>query len=236
MIPPAALASSDEIRDYLVHRLNLALRRPGVTGGEPGLRLLLDHLLFVERREEAWAEERRLWEARGAWTATGVAGAFRSLLPSDQGGGVASVYAEFAHRAGWLEVDRVLDAEAYASMRGRTAEWVGQDRGWADVVAEFGPPSVLFGGTNPLYGKTLGYLTARIEDPMVFFHLWNGTVPEAVSSWPPDHDEPLLLAVRCGMERFADTFTFTPHGQRLRPAPRRSFPGRAISAGGSGSR
>ncbi|MES4902821.1 MULTISPECIES: hypothetical protein [unclassified Streptomyces] len=224
MIPPAALASPDEIRDYLVDRLNLALRRPGMMGGELGLRLLLDHLLFVERREEAWAEERRAMEERGAWTATGVVGAFRSLLPGDHGHETASVYAEFARRAGWLEADRVLDAEAYASMRGRIAEWVRQDRGWADVVAAFGPPSVLFGSTNPLYGKTLGYLTARAEDPMVFFHLWNGTAPEAASSWPPDYDEPLLLAVRCGMERFADTFTFTPHGQALRPPPGQELP------------
>jgi hypothetical protein len=37
------------------------------------------------------------------------------------------------------------------------------------------PPSVLCGGTNPLYGKTLGYLTEAPEEPMVFFHLWNGT-------------------------------------------------------------
>ncbi|MFD7874086.1 hypothetical protein ACFV5G_08160 [Streptomyces sp. NPDC059766] len=68
---------------------------------------------------------------------------------------MACVYAEFAWRQGWLKPDRVLDAEAYASMRDFVRQWGLRDRVWADVPAAFGPPSVLFGGTNPLYGKTV---------------------------------------------------------------------------------
>lgn len=214
MVPSRDLATRSDIHAYLIDRLNLALRRPGMFGGELGIRMLLDHLLFVERRPEVWAEEQKGLEQRGAWSAIGARGAFDSLLPGDHVDGMASVYAEVAHRQGWLTADRVLDAAAYASMRGSVREWAGRDRVWGDVVAEYGPPSLLCGGTNPLYGKVLGYLTEAPGEPMVSFHLWNGS---DAGSWPPDHPEPLLLAVRYGHTAFAGTFTFTPEGRRRSP-------------------
>lgn len=113
---------------------------------------------------------------------------------------------------------RPLDVAAYTLMRGTVREWARHDRVWGDV-AEYGTPSVLCGGSNPLYGKTLGYLTEVPGEPMMFFHLWDGTDAESGRSWPPDHAEPLLLAVRYGHAAFADTFTFTPEGRRRRPAP-----------------
>ena len=45
--------SPSEIRGYLVDRLNQALRRPGMFGGEMALRLILDHLVYAERQDEA---------------------------------------------------------------------------------------------------------------------------------------------------------------------------------------
>lgn len=87
----------------------------------------------------------------------------------------------------------------------------------ADATSEFGAPGVLFGGNNPLYGKTLGYLSEDPERPMVIFHLWNGSPPGA-ESWPPEHEQPLLLAVRYGEGPFRQSFTFTPEGQRRKPA------------------
>ncbi|WP_236710778.1 hypothetical protein [Streptomyces sp. 150FB] len=91
-----------------------------------------------------------------------------------------------------------------------------EDRVWADVVDEFGAPSLLFGGTNPLYGKTLAYLGEEPEQPMVAFHLWNGSTPGTGSSWPPEHEEPLLLAVRSEGGDFRQSFAFTPEGERRR--------------------
>ncbi|GAA1082799.1 hypothetical protein [Kitasatospora arboriphila] len=208
------LASSEEIHAYLLQRLNLALRRPGMMGRETGIRLVLDHLLAAERRPEAWEELRETLDRRGAWTSVGVSGAFEDLLPGDHGCSTASVYAEFARRQGWLETDRLLDAGAYAELRAAIALWTAQDRTWSHVEAAFGPPSVLFGGTNPYYGKVLGYASESPQEPMVFFHLWNGTDPGAGHTWPPPRVEPLLLAVRCGDGPFADTFTFTPEGRR----------------------
>ncbi len=74
---------------------------------------------------------------------------------------------------------------------------------WSDVVDAFGPPSVLFGSSNPSHRKNLAYLIEAPQDPMVSVPLWN--------------EEPLLLAVRFGTGPFRRTFTFTPEGLRRRP-------------------
>jgi len=211
------LAAADEIHAYLIRQLNLALRRPGMFGNESAVRMLLDHLLFVEGQPEAWTEQQRAWEVCGAWSNTGVTGAFRDFMPGlSCEYGMASVYAEFAYDRGWLRTDRDLAADEYRALRERVRLWAGEDRVWADVIDEFGAPSVLFGGTNPLYGKTLGFLAEGPRQPMVSFHLWNGNAPGAESSWPPEHEEPILLAVRVGGGAFRTAFTFTPEGERLR--------------------
>lgn len=79
---------------------------------------------------------------------------------------MASVYAEFAQRRGWLTLDGLLAEEAYEALTGRVRRWATVDRTWADVTAEFGSPSVLFGGNNRLYGKALGYLSEDPQQPM----------------------------------------------------------------------
>ncbi|KUO14435.1 hypothetical protein [Streptomyces dysideae] len=220
MTASRTLATADDIHAHLVEQLNHALRRPGMFGGETALWLLFDHLLFAEGQPTAWDEERGRLAERGCWNALGVQGVFQRLIPGrNHEYGVASVYAEFAHRRGWLRPDRVLDAETYDALVARARQWAGEDRWWSEVVAEFGEPSVLFGGNNPLYGKTLGYLTEDPGRPIVFFHLWNGSLDGTEPSWPPAHEEPLLFAVRFGDGPFPETFTFTPAGLRLRPAP-----------------
>ncbi|WP_037826127.1 hypothetical protein [Streptomyces sp. NRRL B-1347] len=212
----SSLASADEIHAYLVEEMNHALRRPGMYGYEGALRMVLDHLLFVEGQPEARAEQEKVWEEGGAWSSTGVTGAIRRYLPDRSRDGMASVYGEFARRRGWLRPERVLTADEYRALRGRVRAWAGADRVWGDVVDAFGEPSVLFGGTSPLYGKTLSYLTEDPDEPMVSFHLWNGTTPDTDSSWPPEHEQPLLLAVRLEGGVFSESFTFTPEGERQR--------------------
>ncbi|MFJ1673135.1 hypothetical protein ACIOK4_43645 [Streptomyces bottropensis] len=214
---PTPLAAAEEIYDHLIDQLNLALRRPGMFGGEVAFRILLDHLLFVERQPEAWDQLKQSWEEQGLWTAIGPSGAFQYVFPAQADCcEVASVYAEFAQRRGWLKPDRVLTAEEYEALTGRVRGWAAVDRTWADVTAEFGPPSVLFGGNNPLYGKTLGYLSEDPQQPTVVFHLWNGSEPGA-EPWPPEHAQPLLLAVRFGGGSFRGSLTFTPEGERRKP-------------------
>ncbi len=43
--------------------------------------MLMDHLLFAECQPEALAEQQRVWEERGPWFSTRVAGVFRDLIP-----------------------------------------------------------------------------------------------------------------------------------------------------------
>ncbi len=63
-----------------------------------------------------------------------------------------------------------------------------------------------------------GYLGEDPEEPMVFFHLWNGSTTAAKSTWH-ELDEPILLAVRFADTPFDEALTFTPEGQRRRPEP-----------------
>lgn len=216
-----ATRSAAEIRAYLVGRLNAALPRPEMFGGEIALRTLLDHLAFVDDREQAWADENQALRASGAFQATGVIGGFALLLPDhrDQKA-AASVYAEFARRNGWLELDRALTPEEYQALLGEVPAWCAENKWFTDVVESFGPPSLLIGGTNPQFSKTLGYATERPEDPMVFFHLWNGTRPGNPPGGAPMYGQPVVMAVRRadgGDGPFSGTFTFTPEGAHRRP-------------------
>ncbi|MFD8914088.1 hypothetical protein [Streptomyces sp. NPDC059575] len=214
MTPPPAYATVEEIHAHLVDQLNSALRLTGMFGGELALRTLVEHLLFVEREPEAWEELRETWEKEGAWSPLGVTGAFRDLIPDRSYlSGSASVYAEFARRRGWLVPDRTLTSDAYEELAGRLGEWAEKDRTWPDITAELGAPSILFGGSNPYYGKSLGYLCTDLTRPMVVFHLWNdGPTADA------GHDQPSLLAVCRADEPFRRSFRFTPEGERRRPA------------------
>ncbi|MFF5900159.1 hypothetical protein ACFY8O_30125 [Streptomyces argenteolus] len=216
MTTDRSLATSEDMHTHLVDELNLALRRVGMYG-ELGLSMwfLINHLLVLERRPEVWEEQKDRWQRQRLWSSTATRGVFARYFPADHTYSEASVYAEFARREGWLQRDRVLDGEAYSALRDEAGRWAEHDRSWADVTAAFGPPSILIGGTNPRYGKTLCYLTNDLTQPMVTFHLWNGTDP-GLDDWP-SHQQPLLLAVRCGDGDLADSLTFTPQGQRRRP-------------------
>src|SRR5215469_16331869 len=125
---------------------------------------------------------------------------------------MASIYAEIAHQHAWLTLDGNLTEASYGRILDRLPAWCTQDHSHSEIIAEFGEPSMLIGGSNPLYPKTLAYATAYAGSPLIFFHLWNGTQPGKTTNWPPEHPEPILLAARYGDTRFTDGFTFTPAG------------------------
>ncbi|MEV7892302.1 hypothetical protein ACWD3I_29110 [Streptomyces sp. NPDC002817] len=218
MTAPGTVVTAEEIHAYLVQQLNRALRHPEGFGGELALLLLCDHLLFTEGQPDAWAEASERLRESGAWTAIGARGAYRELIRGDDSSGMASVHAEFAHRRGWLATDRALDARTYQALLDRARRWAGDDRVWADVLAEFGAPSVLLGDDDPRYGKTLGYVSEDPDRPIVFFHLWNGSLDEGASVGNRAYPEPVLWAVRFGDGPFRESFTFTPEGRRLQPS------------------
>ncbi|MFD9392755.1 hypothetical protein ACFWBB_19185 [Streptomyces sp. NPDC060000] len=219
MTTSPSLASADDIHAHLVEQVNSMLRALDTYGGEGALWAALRNLAFVERDTEAWREQWRDWLDRSGRN-TGLRGVFRDMSPGRRvdADDLASVYAEFARRRGWLAPDRVLGADVHARVRDRAHAWAAENRTWSDVTAEFGEPALLLGETNPSYGKTLGYFGPDLAEPVVWFHLYNGTEPEG--EWPPKRAEPVLLAVRSGEEGLLDdTFTFTPEGWRLMPEP-----------------
>ncbi|GGT43814.1 hypothetical protein ACFFV7_33245 [Nonomuraea spiralis] len=215
-MPRESRRTVQEVHHYLLTQLNLALRRPGMYGGEIALRLYMDATAFADDREAAWREELEQLRTRECFPSTGVRGAFRLLWGDDHEGAVSSVYAEIAHRQGWLELDRTLSLAEYDEIFRTSKSWCAQDRFLSEVYTTFGPPSVLFGGTNPNFPKTLAYSTDRPEDPLICFHLWNGFASPPSSESVPVHAEPALLAIRTGGTRFTDGFTFAPEGTSRR--------------------
>ena len=135
------------------------------------------------------------------------------MIPGRYESGIASVYAEYAQARGWLKIERALTAAEYSSLATEHRRWTAHDRSLSDVLDAFGPPSIHFGGTNPLYGKTLSYTSGSPTDPMISFRLWNGTRPDA--DWPPLYSEPVLLAVRSGSQAFETSLAFTPRADRV---------------------
>ncbi|MFI0811851.1 hypothetical protein [Streptomyces echinatus] len=208
--------TAHEVREYLLTHLNDTLRRPGMYGGEMALRLYLDAVAFAHASEQAWQQELKDLQTRQGSSSTGVRGAFQALWGDTHEGAVASVYAEIAHRQGWLRLDRTLTSAEHDEIRRVTGTWCRKDRLLSDVVTTFGPPSVLFGGNNPNYPKTLAYATDQRDDTLLCFHLWNSFAPSPSSSSASVHAEPVLWAFRDGGTLFTDGFTFTPEGSARR--------------------
>ncbi|MFB7383910.1 hypothetical protein ACFC0A_41625, partial [Kitasatospora purpeofusca] len=81
--------------------------------------------------------------------------------------------------------------------------WCRKDRLLSDIVTAFGPPSVLFGGNNPNYPKTLAYATDQRDDTLLCFHLWNSFAPAPSTTSASDHAEPVHRAFRDGGTLFS---------------------------------
>lgn len=206
--------SGDEAREHHRKRVNDVLRRPGIYGrDEIAERLLLEAMAAVDAGLDRWVAECDRLRERGAFTATGVQGAYSTVLPVDLvRPATASMYAEIAHRCGWLDLDRALSKAEYQQLTATVGEWVSRDRALSEVVTAFGPPSLWIGSASPGYPKTLAYTTADPADDLVCFH-----------------GETTVLAVRHRPGDFARAFSFTPEGLRRRPGgDQRSSPGATV--------
>ncbi|MEU5553389.1 hypothetical protein ABZ738_26775 [Micromonospora sp. NPDC047793] len=106
-----------EARQHHLAQVNGVLRRPGMYGKyEMAERLLLEAMAAVDGSLERWATERDGLRERDAFVATGVMGAYSYILPADAlRDATASVYAEIAHRLGWLELDRACRRQSFSS-------------------------------------------------------------------------------------------------------------------------
>ncbi|WP_433259326.1 hypothetical protein ACQPYK_49875 (plasmid) [Streptosporangium sp. CA-135522] len=212
----------ETVRDYLLTKANDALRRPGMYGGETSIHLYLDAVAFAHGAAQTWTADVEDLHQRGGSNGLGVTGALAQILGRGTDDAVASVYADLAHRRNWLRLYRLLSATDYDEMRERIDLLCRTDITWSQIRERFGEPSVLFGGTNPRFPKTLGYASERPQDPLICLHLWN----DHFHLWSDQEapEEPVLLAVRRTdtAAAFRDGFTLTPAGHlhtATRPAP-----------------
>lgn len=215
--------SGDDIRAYLRRMFNNALRSPGTFGGERALRLYLDALAFADGQPDTARDIEALRKA-GAFSSTGVQGAFGAMLPglasshpASLASGLdtmaASVYAEIGRRHGWIDLDRAVTEQEHAAMVQAVGTLCTQDRTMSDLLATFGEPSLLSGSSNPRYPKTLIYAGEAPEIPCLSFHVWNtfeGMYPQT------KYPEPMLLAVRREGGGFTGSFMFAPLGRQVR--------------------
>ena len=198
-------------------KLNDVVRRVGMYGGEIALELSFDAMAFVDCREAEWQTECAGLRDRHAATSLGVTGGVEQVLGHSSLEVMSSVYADIAHRFGWLTLDRPLSSVEYEHVRESAADWCRHDRTKSDVVREFGVPTVLIGGGNPSYPNTLGYGTSDPARPLTFFHVWNGTAPGETDNWPPSRKEPVLLCVSHRADGgFQQDFVFTLYGSSRR--------------------
>ena len=195
------------------------VRRPGMYGrDEMAERLLLEAMAAVDGILDRWQEQCQALRDRGAFTATGVMGAYRRIVPADAvRDATASVYAEIAHRLGWLSLDRVLPEAEFQELNAEIGGWVARDRTISEVIATFGAPSLWIGPTSLHHAKTLAYATVDPQQTLICFHLGT-TSNEVIEPGPAGASaEPVVLAVRHRPGEFAGSFSYTPEGNRRRP-------------------
>lgn len=207
-------------RQHHLAQVNRVLRRPNMYGrDEIAERLLLEAMAAVDGSLKRWWAECEGLRERDAFAAAGVVGAYCEILPAGAlRDATASVYAEIAHRLGWLELDRALSETEFQQLSADVGGWVTQERTLSEVIETFGPPSLWIGGRNPSYSKTLAYTTADPDHDLICFHLWNTFANVLTETTLRGvYPEPVVLAVRHRPGKFPDSFSFTPEGLHRRP-------------------
>jgi hypothetical protein len=108
--------SVNEIRRHFTARLNDALLRPGLYGGELIVSQFLADLAWIDGRESQAGAVVKSFTAIGAWSPIGVRGVFVDMFggrPEDHEQATAFVYADLARIWGYLEPQRILSSEEY---------------------------------------------------------------------------------------------------------------------------
>jgi len=174
------MRTAEEIRAHL-EELHYAFRRPGMYGGnefgvEQYFRMRLDDLCFIDGQDGALEAEIESLRARKLSGAMGVHGLLRERISLFGGrperfqlsNEVTSIYAEVAHRLGYLDSERQLrDTEwrnLTTTLRDRFSRRRAEVARVNDVIAAYGPPSVSIGGN---WSSTLCYVSDQRSDPWV---------------------------------------------------------------------
>lgn len=178
---------------------------------------LLRELCFVDERDRDHDEVRRVLNGFGE---LGVHGPFTALFGRKHNcaAEVASVFAEQFHRLGYLAVDRVLDPVDWGRLlTGLADRFTERDVRRSEVIAEFGPPSLV------LDKRVLCYATADPSAGWVFVDCFDlprtEYEPGAGRYRYRREDDPLVRDVRRPAESFERGLILTLFGSVLRRGP-----------------
>jgi hypothetical protein len=69
-----------DVRDRFIERLNSAVLRPGMWGGELTLQMVLDDLAWLDGQEHVRPGVAETLDADGAWSSIGVSGVFVQMF------------------------------------------------------------------------------------------------------------------------------------------------------------
>ncbi|MEV0715429.1 hypothetical protein [Asanoa sp. NPDC050611] len=142
------MRSAADIRRRWLDRVPLMVTRPGMWASSGQAvdwmaRGLLADLCFLDERDADQAAVETMLSSYGK---LGVAGPFIAMFGKDRScvAEVASVFAEQFHRLGYLQVERLLDADEWDHLNaGLLQRFDGQDVRRSEVEACYGPPSVV---------------------------------------------------------------------------------------------
>jgi hypothetical protein len=127
------------------------------------------------------------------------------------------VYADLAHAQGYLAPLRELAAVEYSRLLRDARRWTADaDRVIADVIGEFGEPSLWRPKYNVRYPTSVAYVPRNALDPLVVFDFWQEIDQSNPASGSRRWPGPVLRNVRWQEDRFEEGFTFTPTGLALR--------------------
>lgn len=175
---------------------------------------LLGDLCYLDEQDDIayWAERQRYGKY-------GIQGPFWEMFGRDghYGPEVASVFAEYFHRLGFLQVERTLDAEAWNALTTAIRDRFGEtDVRRSQIVAEFGEPSLV------VDSRIVCYVPAA-STGWAFVDCWT----DRVSIYSPgkgsfdvkvEHD-PLVREFRLPAEDFESGLHLTLFGKTLRWGP-----------------
>ncbi|WP_378740169.1 hypothetical protein [Nocardia brasiliensis] len=175
----------------------------------------LGDLCYLDGRDD---EREQIKGVSRGFGKLGVNGPFAAIFGQERRftAEVASVYAEFYHRLGYLAVDRLLGPAEWLPMT-RLREWAAdRDVRRSEVEAAFGEPSLR------VARRVLCYAPADAGQ-WVFFDCWD----EPVSRYVPGKGrfdaeveaDPLVRDIRTPAAGFEDGLILTLYGKVLRRGP-----------------